>query len=109
MESKLTFITTTSSNLDKENAKLIRGHVTRENFRQRRNRKAVKSGHRPLEIDNSDPVNENYDRPLPGGDIILQSRLDSTPPSPVNEFPQQYDPGLISYGTQASLGLGIAR
>ena len=44
MATKLTFITSTGSRLDDSNLKAMRGHVTKENFLQRRLRKEQKKG-----------------------------------------------------------------
>lgn len=42
MPLELTLITSTGSRLDSESLKSMRGHVTRENFLQRRRQKALK-------------------------------------------------------------------
>jgi hypothetical protein len=82
MASKLTFITTTGSHLDDNSVKVMRGHVTRENFIQRRRRRALKSGR--LAATGTDrpgliAVGKDNDKSLSGSDVIRGSRPHTTP------------------------------
>ena len=98
MASKLTFITTTGSRLDDDSVKLMRGHVTRENFLQRRRRKALKTGHRSAtETDRPNPTAGDISESLPESDVVLGSRSSVTSSLPLTISSPQYPPALIAY------------
>jgi len=105
MASKLTFITTTGSRLDDDSVKEMRRHVTKENFRQRRRRKAMKShDSSQVENDTSDaaemirgPETRNFS---PRSDRTMQIPRKIKLWSPITEPYKQYHPDLIAYCTR---------